>query len=436
MRLFAFQGLRYDRPAAEIDPLAAPPYDQLDDRSRDRLHAVSPHQFTHLTMPLADAEGDAYGAAGRLHERWMAEGVIARDEAPALYLYSIELADGGRRLGVCGLVGLEEPGAGIVRPHEETLAKPLADRVALLEATRVDLEPILLLSGDGGQLDALIRADLDGAEPLAVHAETRPVPPPDPATVLLAGGEAEPAQPLATDRHLLFRVDDPDRIAAYRELLAPLPVAIADGHHRYKTAYLCAQKTAAAEGTAAAAKMAVITSLSSPGLTIDPIHRGLRQPIETEAIRNLLLERRQVATDDAADFAAEVASASQPALGVWRVGRAPEVWLLDSSRAAKVLPLSARSLTVSLLHALLLPALGFSDTAGTDGTVVYRSDPMRLGEELEAGELSVGLFLPPMSPQQFAAAIADGDMLPPKATRFLPKLVSGLVWGDHDSRVG
>jgi uncharacterized protein (DUF1015 family) len=38
-----------------------------------------------------------------------------------------------------------------------------------------------------------------------------------------------------------------------------------------------------------------------------------------------------------------------------------------------------------------------------------------------------------MEPAAFAAAIAGGDLLPPKSTRFLPKLISGLVWTDHDA---
>ena len=40
-----------------------------------------------------------------------------------------------------------------------------------------------------------------------------------------------------------------------------------------------------------------------------------------------------------------------------------------------------------------------------------------------------------MQTAAFAAAIADGEMLPPKSTRFLPKVMSGLVWADHDSKI-
>ena len=40
-----------------------------------------------------------------------------------------------------------------------------------------------------------------------------------------------------------------------------------------------------------------------------------------------------------------------------------------------------------------------------------------------------------MTPKQFALATEDGDLLPPKSTRFLPKLVSGLVWCGHDAEI-
>ena len=147
------------------------------------------------------------------------------------------------------LVGLEAPETGIIRPHEQTLDKPLADRLDLLRATRVDLEPALLLVDDQGWLDRELPrwiANGPAATPLVVHTDTD------------------------GHRHAIHRVDDPARIAALREALADLPAAIADGHHRYKTSLLYAQETTARAGEAAAAKMAVITSLSAQHLTIDP----------------------------------------------------------------------------------------------------------------------------------------------------------------------
>ncbi|MFW6176024.1 MAG: hypothetical protein ACOC7L_04295, partial [Acidobacteriota bacterium] len=80
-------------------------------------------------------------------------------------------------------------------------------------------------------------------------------------------------------------------------------------------------------------------------------------------------------------------------------------------------------------------AMGLAAEAATDGTTLYRSDPGELWRAVEGGQAAVGLYLPPMDPAQFAAAIAEGDMLPPKSTRFLPKLISGLVWADHRTRL-
>lgn len=413
MRLYAFQGLRYDRPPAEVDPLVAPPYDQIDNSLRDRLHARDEHQFARLTRPVAGEAGDPYEESARLHRRWLGSGVVARDGRPALYPYAIELADGGRRLGVCGLVGVEEPGSGVIRPHEETLDKPLADRVALLRQNRVDLEPVLFLSEDGSALDALLAEDVAASEPIALHAD------PD------------------GHRHLLYRTDDPARIVRYQELLAPLPAAIADGHHRYKTACLYAEESGAPEGTAAAAKLTVVTSLASPGLTIDPIHRALRDGSDlSAALRRLLgATERTLEKTSGPGLAAAVAEAPQPALGVWVAGEDPRVWRLDPASAPDSIPEGARGLTVALLHGMVLPALGLPARAATDGTLLYRASAQRLGAELEAGELAVGFFLPPMAPADFAAAIAHGDLLPPKSTRFLPKVFSGLVWADHDAEL-
>jgi uncharacterized protein (DUF1015 family) len=408
MRLFAFEGLRYTPRAGDAGELAAPPYDQINDSLRDRFHARSPHQFVHLTRPVAMEGGDPYQYAKALHHRWMEEGFVERDSRPALYPYVIELADGGRRLGLCGLVELAD--AQVIRPHEHTLDKPLADRLALLEAMHVDLEPVFLLSEDGGRLDALLAEDLQSAQPLVRHRD--------------ADGHF----------HVLFRIDDPARIALYQETL-DVPSAIADGHHRYKVAQRFAQSHGAKPGTAAAAKLAVVTSLDAPALTIDPIHRALKDPADLAKLAGVPARTETFRGAGGADFAAAVAAAPQPALGVRVHGREPEIWQLDPTTVPDVPSPGVPQLAVELFQKTILSALGLPPEAATDGTVVYRSDPEELWRQVASGELGTGFWLPPMQPAAFAAAIAGGDMLPPKSTRFLPKVMSGLVWADHDSKL-
>lgn len=425
MRIYAFQGIAYDRrddsTPADRGRRAAPPYDQIDDERAATFHELDPHHFTWLTKPVPGESGDVYREAARLHDAWLREGAVLRDEEPALYASAIELPDGSRRLGVTALVGLEPPETGVIRPHEETLAKPLADRLALLRAMEVDLEPVLLLSEDGGELDRLLAEDLDGSRPLASHRDD------------------------AGNRHEVHRVSGAERLRRYRECLAEAPAAIADGHHRYKVALRHAREQGLLEGNgkglppAGATKLAVITSVASPALEIRPIHRAFARDPGIERAAVAAAGRETVDAGDGEALAAAVAAASEaerPALGVQLPGRPPEVWRLDpETPAAASLAPAARKLPVALLHAALYPAMGLAPEAATDGTTLYRSDPGELWRAVDAGRAAVGIYLPPMDPPQFAAAIAEGDMLPPKSTRFLPKLVSGLVWADHRSRL-
>lgn len=416
MRLFAFQGLRYDTDELPAGELAAPPYDQIDEALRDELQALSPYHFTHLTRPVATGDVDAYAHAHELHEEWLHHGLLLRDDEPSIYPYEIELPDGGHRLGVAALIGLEPPDSEAIRPHERTLDKPLADRLKLLETTRVDLEPALFLSDDDGTLDELVHADVDTARPLVVHRDE------------------------AGCVHRLFRVSDPDRLELYKDALTRGAGAIADGHHRYKVAQRFAETANPPEGTAAAAKLAVVTSLASPALTIDPIHRGLADTPNLAELEDLISARTPWKPGAAGEhagrsFADAVARAPEPALGVLLPDGTREIWRLDPDRApADVSPGAAR-LSVVLLHEVVFARLGLSQENWTDGTVSYRSDPDRLHAQVNHGELGVGFFLPPMEPAAFSKAIAQGDLLPPKSTRFLPKVVSGLVWADHDSEL-
>jgi uncharacterized protein (DUF1015 family) len=405
MKLLAFQGYHYATKAGEPDKLVAPPFDQIDPLLRDRLHAQSPNQFSHLTRPVAEGDGDAHHHARALHDDWLAKGIVTRDAEPSLYPYVIELADGGLRRGLCGLVGVGPTSARDLRPHEETVDKPLGERLALLETMRIDLEPVMYLAEDEGELENLL-ADATRSAPALMRARD-------------ATGNV----------HRIHRIHEPDRIERYQTLLQDRFAAIADGHHRTKAAQLFVRKHAAPEGTAACAKMAVLISLASEHVRIDPIHRGVSVPLDRTAIAELAAGRTSWQGKGGADLARAVADSPPPSLGVWFQGSAPEIWRLDPERV------SGATLPVVFLHDRLLRDAGLDQQSATDGTVQYLSDPQQLFEKVERGEYQAGFWLPPMTAAEFAAATSSGEVLPPKSTRFLPKLISGLVWAGHDAAV-
>jgi len=122
--LTPFRGVRYD--LSRVGGLAnvtSPPYDVIGPGSLERLLDASPYNVVRLILP-ADAPGDAGPgevgpgdlapgeiAAGRLHD-WLAEGVLAADGSPALYVYEQRGAGWVQR----GLIGLVAVGTGAVHP--------------------------------------------------------------------------------------------------------------------------------------------------------------------------------------------------------------------------------------------------------------------------------------------------------------------------------
>jgi uncharacterized protein (DUF1015 family) len=411
MKIIAFAGYHYhDR--EEAARCAAPPFDQIDEAARIRFHASSPHHYAHLTRPAGGLEG--FGAVRALHDAWVREGVVSRDDGPGLYVYEIELPAGERRLGLMTLVGVGPSAQDDLRPHEHTVAKPLAERLALLEATRIDLEPVMLLAEDDGTLERMLAED----------REVSPV-------------IAEQLDEIRLERHRVRRIAAPERIAEYQRLLASKAAAIADGHHRTKVAQRFAAQNSPPVGSAASGKLAVMFSLASESLTIDPIHRGLTRSLDDAAMAARARGRSPFSGGSGAEMAAAVARAvaegGQPAVGVRFRGEDPEIWTLDPRDVPEETPGAEADLSVVLLQYQIFAAAGLEIANASDGTLVYRSDPDQLWREVAAGELEAGFWLPPMSAEAFGKATAGGDVLPPKSTRFLPKLVSGLVWSGHDA---
>ena len=415
MKLYAFQGYRYN--PARVDPAAqaAPPFDQIDEALRDRLHAQSPHQFARVTKPVGHGDLTPHEHSVALHSHWLASGVVARDDTPSLYPYAIAEPDGSSRLGLCALVGVEPGREGDLWPHEQTVAKSIAERLDLLRLSQVDIEPVFYLAEDDGTLERLLAEDCGGAAADALVSHT---------------------DPWTRDVHTLYRITGRERIGAYAAALAGARAAIADGHHRTQVAQTYAAEEGAASGTAAACKMVVLTSLASANLRIDPVHRGVRVPVDREAMAGLPVRRETLDTTNGAGIAARVAAAAQPALALWFQGDdAPELWTLDPNAAPADMPGRKADLPASLLHHHLLKAAGVPIESATDGSIAYEADPEEIVALLKRREIAAGVFLPPMTPKQFALATEDGDLLPPKSTRFLPKLVSGLVWCGHDAKV-
>lgn len=221
-----FRAVRYAGAAGALADLVAPPYDAVDDEERAALYTRSPYNVVHVTLP------ESAGEAGRLYREWLAEGVLVPDVEPAVWLAVEEFVgpDGvaRERSGVIVSVAATPYADGRVLPHERTHPRIREERRRLLDETRVQPEPILLLA------DA----------PLALSV------PSEPADIQVDG-----------TRLWRSRTDAVDGLRAGQLL-------IADGHHRYESALELGE-----EHGSALRIMALVIPSDDAGLELFPTHR-------------------------------------------------------------------------------------------------------------------------------------------------------------------
>jgi len=391
-----FRGERY----AETDKLSrliAPPYDVIDPAARARFAALDAHNIVHLMLPEAPTGGDRYAWAAQQLAVWRQSGVLARDAGPAVYVMAQ-----GERLGVFVALAAEGYEPRRVRPHERTHAGPKADRLALLRATRTNLESIFLLAPDPDRALEQALAKVAKRAP-AANAEQGGV-----ATRLwVAGGDEASNIAHQVSRSHLY---------------------IADGHHRYETA-----SAYAAENPTADRVLAFIVSAQDPGLVVLPTHRlihgpGRRVDAVIPAWRSLFDVARLPAGVDPVAYLRElgrertaclVASPDGDMLGL---ALKPDARLGDFPDLGASAPV--RALDVARVETLVVKPLLRADASTP--TLAYTADAREAFALVRQGASTAVLLNPTRVAQVFAVADA-GDVMPPKSTYFAPKVPSGLV---------
>jgi uncharacterized protein (DUF1015 family) len=407
--LAPFRALRYDPRTVALDDVLAPPYDVIDEPERVDLEARDPHNVVRLTLPRDAASADSrYAAAAALLGQWRAEGILRADDTAALYVYEQRQADGHTQRGVVGALGLTPAEDAIVLPHENTMAGPVADRLALMEATAADLEMIFLVYDGGGATSAAVAAAgdlpplLDVTTPDGVNHR------------IWAIADEVVLDEIATDLH--------DRRAV-----------IADGHHRYAT-FLRYQLDRHADGSGAGPwdlGLAFLVDGSAFGPQVHAIHRSVPGLPVDRAI-DLAAAGFKVAP-----IAGGLAAAAEPLASAGAAGTAfvvsdgERAWLLtdpDPAKLAAALPAERsaawRALDVAVAHSYLIHQLW--QLEDREDVVEFHHDVASAAQSARASG-GVALLLNPTPVADVAAVAAAGDRMPRKSTLFVPKPATGLL---------
>jgi len=413
MELRPFRSIRFSPKvlkARGLSAVFAPPYDQIGAAKRDALYAQAPENIVRIISRKPDGE-DVYAGAAKTQADWLADGTLEKERRPALWIYRQTFTDGGQtfvRDALVGLVKLAEYESGVVLPHERTLAKPKADRLALLAATKADLELVFLMT----------RA------PLSAALSTRRV-----------------AQLTATDpdgvRHDAFRISDYAAHVELQGLVKNAESIIADGHHRYETALAFSKDPAAAKLPGARYKLCAIVDMASPGLVVRPIHR-LISGLPNWNPEKLLTAARAFFDVEQQPSAQEAVAALQkhsrirpafvldapparPVLLTLSANPAPLPWPEGRSEAWKGLDVAG--LEVALFQKLLSID---TDAIARGEHVSFTSDTAAALSAVEKKEAQAAVLMRPTTVADVEAVVAAGDRLPQKSTHFFPKMYSGI----------
>ena len=403
-----FHGIRY-RDSDFIKDLTCPPYDVISSEEQARLHERSEHNAIRLELARGVGgetnEGDAkYQHVAETFGSWLNDGVLAREEEPALYVYRQDFVDNrGERRRVAGVIGaleLEEFGtsAGVL-PHEKTMAGPKEDRLALLRAIQVNVSPIYAIYRGKREVAPFFDA-LEERQPDARFA--------DEAGIL----------------HRLWVVTAPAEIELLSSAVAPGPLVIADGHHRYETALQHARDTGG-DRDGSGSIMCFCVDADAEELVVLPYNRALRSTTSTEETRERLTTTfagGPIAHDNVDDYLRSsetdhpfvavlpdglVAGAVSNDQVVAHTGERHEAWL---------------ALDVVALHEALIPEV-FNEVSD----LRFSRDPREITRLVDEG-WSAGFLLRALEPAQVVDVASSGERMPQKASYFWPKAVTGLVF--------
>ncbi|HXI09491.1 MAG TPA: DUF1015 domain-containing protein [Thermodesulfobacteriota bacterium] len=434
--IIPFRGVLYNAAkVGDMNKVMAPPYDVISPKKQDELYARHPNNIVRLdlnkTTP-ADTDADnRYTRAAATLQKWLSEGILLRDERPALYYYTqtYTLKDGTKqtRKGFISLARLVDFGKG-VHPHERTLSGPKADRLKLMQASSANFSCIFSLYSEPGLgINALFdRASKALSPAIAVQDDD--------------GIE-----------NTVWRIDDPAIISSVTEAMKDKTLFIADGHHRYETALNYRNMMREKAGSFTGDEpynyvMMYLSNMDDTGMTIWPTHRVVHSLKGFDAGSFLAECSKYFAVTEFAydpsseaavrkEFLKKLESSEKTSFGL-HIRRKDAYYVLTIKSAdtmdsvfGSTIPDVFKDLDVTVLHSLVFARiLGMTQEAQeAQQNLIYIKSSEEALNAMNDDANQLVFLLNPTKIEQVKAVAEAGSVMPQKSTYFYPKLLTGLT---------
>lgn len=434
-----FKGLRYNDQKIKLEDVITEPYDRIPALLQEEYYKRNPYNFVRVILGKNDdsehPEKNRYKRAHIYLEEWQKEGILAREDEKALYIYEQEfrvLGEEKKRRGLIARVKLEEFASKKVLPHEKTFPKHKKDRLNLLQATNTNTGQIFLLyKDDDRRVDQSINQAFNQAE---------------------LGAEVQDEDNF---NHRLWIIKDKNAIENIQKAMLDKVLIIADGHHRYETS-LNFQKEKYAQLKNIKGDepfnyiMMTLFKLDDPGLVILPTYRLVKglDKLEEETFKEILSPYFELSEQSCSDpldkdvlaqvqrqvnreshtFAAFVSAFQN-----FYILRLKSDDLLDKE-IDEGKSKDWKRLDVAILHSLIIEKLEplSSTPYSFEDNISYIRDLDQGLKKVIDGEFQMIFLLRPASLNQIRAVVENGELMPHKSTDFFPKLKSGLVMNPLD----
>jgi uncharacterized protein (DUF1015 family) len=441
-RIDPFPAWRYNAARVPVQKTVTQPYDKISPDLQEKYYSASPYNLVRIILgkrESGDGERDnVYTRAAASLREWRSEGVLAQDSEPSIYVYSQKFTEPGtanvrERRGFIAVGKVYDYTDGVVFRHEQTLAKPKADRLDLLRATRAHFGQIFMLYSDPEK---------------KVERALHP-----------SGGPDIDVQDEYGVQHRVWKISDLQAIQAAQKAMADKKLIIADGHHRYETSLNYRNERRKAEqaeahaggssggGLATATEigeaayertMMTFVNMDAEGLVILPTHRVIHS-LEAFSVQQMLEKAKQYfeiepVPSDPAQLTTKLAAAGRDRTTIAAVTSTGSYLLHLRPGSTETVPQldgfspRQRKLDVVQLHKVLLEGvLGISEEdIRNQKNVSYYREAKEAVERVQKGA-NVAFLMNPVKIEQMKEIAFAGEVLPQKSTDFFPKMLSGLT---------
>lgn len=432
VRIAPFRGVFYNQKKnRNLVKVIAPPYDVISREEQEKLYNKSPYNFVRLDL---SRKPGSYNAVAQLLQEWRSQGVLERDENPAIYflVHRFTLKDGVQKVrqGFFALTQLQDFSDGAIRPHEKTLDAPKEDRLKLMLACNAQLSPIFALYAEPKlAIDRILAAQVDGLAPFIEVEQDN-------------GEECR-----------LWRITDLTLIEKIQQEMNDQRLLIADGHHRYEATLKYRDRMRSQRGQWTGREafnyiMAYFANMNDENVVILPTHRLVRgythKPfleLEEALQAYFYLEQHPKTPEGKISFlkALKTAGKKHRVIGA-SFKRDPRYLILRlknkriMQRLAPDLSAPLRELDVTTLHLLILERiLGMPPEQQVNGeTIRYSQDEEGVLQSLEKEDFQAAFILNASKAAEILTIANGGEKMPQKSTYFYPKLSSGLIVNEID----